>query len=131
MVSQICRGIAPNGIAQLEHAQELGGIPVALDSPWLTNGVWNLILRCWNQDGKQRIGAAEFLKELNHRSQMSNRVTFLSNNWTIDGLSDLTENVKKPEARGYGPVLGWSQGVWRYCRLRRTSKIKRYAYELI
>jgi hypothetical protein len=122
VVSRICKGNIPNGPSQLENAQELGGLPAVPDSLWLTNGIWELILRCWDQDGKQRVSAKQFLKELDQKSRMPERATLLFNSWTIDGVDDLTESVKKPEARGYGPVLGWSQAVWRYGQLHYASK---------
>lgn len=130
VVSQICNGTLPNGPSQLENAQKLGGLPAVPDSLWLTNGIWELILRCWNQDGKQRVSAKQFLKELDQKSRMPERATLLSNRWTIEGVNDITESVKKPEARGYGPVLGWSQAVWRYSQLRCASKTKLSTYGL-
>jgi hypothetical protein len=122
VITRITKGIPPNGQSQLERVEELGGTPVPDDSHWLTNGTWASILRCWNQNIAKRPTASQFLQELSNRSQMPER-PMMFDNWAINGVVDLTGGVKKLKARGYGPTLGWSRGVWRYVDWARGQTI--------
>ncbi|KAG9120523.1 hypothetical protein FRC07_003942 [Ceratobasidium sp. 392] len=112
VVSQITKGVPPNGPDQLERLEELGGISIPEDMLWLTNGTWASISRCWNMDPGKRLKATEFLHELEIQSNMS-EISGELDHWNISGITDLTGRIKKSETRSYGPTLGWSQGIWR------------------
>ncbi|KAG9091527.1 hypothetical protein FRC06_000526, partial [Ceratobasidium sp. 370] len=111
VISQLTKGNPPNGLAQFERLNELGGRRLVGEPHWLTNGIWASILRCWNIDAAQRPTATQLLREIESRPDTSESSG--SSLWTIAGVADLTGRIKRAEKKGYGVGLGWSIGIWR------------------
>ncbi|QRV89272.1 Tyrosine kinase domain protein [Ceratobasidium sp. AG-Ba] len=109
---QITKGALPNEPSQLMDLESLDDTEFPERCSWLTNGVWSAIMKCWSTTTSERPTATQFLRDLDNRSEMSERAG-IYDKWNIPGVQDLTGRVRKSETRNYGASLGWSRGVWR------------------
>ncbi|QRV74519.1 kinase domain protein [Ceratobasidium sp. AG-Ba] len=103
---QITKGTPPNEPGQLIGIEDLDNTELSEDCLWITNGIWSAIMKCWNATASERPTATQFLKELDNRSEMSERAG-VYDKWNIAGVQDLTGRVKKSETRNYG-MGGWN-----------------------
>lgn len=129
VVPSILDGDPPYTIDQMSNIGPLGGRHVMPDSPWLTNGIFALILRCWNQDGHLRPSAASCSKHLWELVDQIKRKAGAS----LEGGEELipvSANVKNLSGRvstlddDRKKTLGFSIGTWRYAWVQATPSCK-------
>lgn len=82
-------------------------------SPWLTNGTWALVLRCWNKEETKRPSASACVKEIGalERGRGGEALREAPGSVSADvvDLSGKVGTVEKPRKK----ILGHTVGTWR------------------
>lgn len=122
VVAHILDGQDPFTLEQMSNIGALGGAQVAPDAPWLTNGIWSVILRCWNQDTEQRPNAAACARQMHELmkrvGQSFSEIGLLGDELipVSADVKNLSGNVSCSDSERKN-TLGYSVGWWRYVGL--------------
>ncbi|KAF8601648.1 kinase-like protein [Ceratobasidium sp. AG-I] len=100
-----------------------GGVHVMPTSPWLTNGTWALVLRCWNRDETKRPNASACVRDIAALGGVRRGETLKEAPGSVSAdVVDLSGKVMTLE-KVRKKILGHSVGTWRRAYNYKGSEV--------